>query len=327
MNNTDHKNDIYDISFFNIDEERSCITFNENQDIKFNIIQNKHEEKSLSYKHTLNIENDELLQYHQIEILNKKKISLFFNIIKEEVMLKEMSYVKRIKKNNTDNKIYVLLCAKKLITDMNQIKNELTKKKLLENEDYKFVKDGLALIPKVSPATKEICEIWSKQYWPLNWKGNSHENQLKQIYLNEFQLPKLDKFFDLFKILNNYQSDPKEKQISTLFYNFKNGKVFVFNDTTISTKFPIAHSVINGVDEICSLKENSDNEYLLQDYYVITTHEPCQMCSMALIHSRIKLLLFDKKTTNGRLTNDDFCLADFDKLNWKYQVLQYNFMK
>ena len=112
MNNTDHKNDIYDISFFNIDEERSCITFNENQDIKFNIIQNKHEEKSLSYKHTLNIENDELLQYHQIEILNKKKISLFFNIIKEEVMLKEMSYVKRIKKNNTDNKIYVLLCAK-----------------------------------------------------------------------------------------------------------------------------------------------------------------------------------------------------------------------
>ncbi|XBW35566.1 hypothetical protein QEN19_001141 [Hanseniaspora menglaensis] len=236
-----------------------------------------------------------------------------------------MSFVKRVKKDK-NKKIYVLVCSKHLFKNNDQIVKKLAAFELWEDKDYKFV-ETFALLPKVSPATKDICEKWSSSYWPLNWKGNNKENQLRQIYLNDFQMPSLTKFNELFDILNCYKPNSKDEKILTLFYNFQNNKVHVFQDQTRSTKFPIAHSIINGIDAICSSKEDAANEYLLQNFYVISTHEPCQMCAMALIHSRINLFLFAKSTPYGCLTNNDFCLADFSKLNWKYQVLQYDFLK
>lgn len=325
MSSQHHENSIHDISFFNIDNQKSQISFKENMNVSFSIIQNNNRESTMSYKEELNQMENELYEYHQLEVLNNKKISLFFNIIKEEQLLKQMSYVKRVKKND-ENRIFVLVCEINVLEDKKQINQQLIELNLIENEDYKLVHE-VAYIPKVSPATKSICEAWSKSYWPLNWKGNDKENRLKQIYLNDFQLPQLKKFNELFQLINNFKTNPEDKRIVTLFYNFKNKKVHLFQDTTSSSKFPIAHSIINGIDEICSLKETEVNEYLLQDYYVISTHEPCQMCCMALIHSRIKLFLFDKKMSSGALTNNDFCLADFNKLNWKYQVLHYSFSK
>lgn len=325
MSNQSHENLIHDVSFFNIDNQKSRITFKENMDVSFTIIQNNNRESTMSYKKALNQAENELYEYHQLEVLNNKKISLFFNIIKDEHLLKQMSYVKRVKKNS-ENRIFVLICERNVIENKNQINQQLSQLNLVESEDYKLLND-VAYIPKVSPATKSICETWSKSYWPLIWKGNDKENRLKQIYLNDFQLPYLSKFDELFELINAFQTNPKDKSIVTLFYNFKNKKVYMFQDTTNSSKFPIAHSIINGIDKICALKESDVNEYLLQDYYVISTHEPCQMCCMALIHSRIKLFLFDKKMSTGALTNNDFCLADFNKLNWKYQVLHYSFSK
>nr|CEL69555.1 TPA: cytidine and deoxycytidylate deaminase zinc-binding region domain-containing protein, putative [Neospora caninum Liverpool] len=68
------------------------------------------------------------------------------------------------------------------------------------------------------------------------------------------------------------------------------------------------------------IKEVSDGNYYCQGCVVYCSHEPCVLCAMALIHSRIKLLVFahDNKVhggiTRGRLHLDR-------RLNHGYRVL------
>lgn len=45
----------------------------------------------------------------------------------------------------------------------------------------------------------------------------------------------------------------------------------------------------------------SDGPYLCTGYYVYTTHEPCVMCAMALIHSRVKRVFYGARSSNGGL--------------------------
>lgn len=49
------------------------------------------------------------------------------------------------------------------------------------------------------------------------------------------------------------------------------------------------------------LVEPADGPYLCTGYYVYTTHEPCIMCAMAMIHSRAKRVFYGTKTSNGGL--------------------------
>jgi tRNA-specific adenosine deaminase 3 len=42
-----------------------------------------------------------------------------------------------------------------------------------------------------------------------------------------------------------------------------------------------------------------EEQYYAQEYDVYTTHEPCTMCAMALVHSRIKRLCFWRGMKTG----------------------------
>jgi len=54
-------------------------------------------------------------------------------------------------------------------------------------------------------------------------------------------------------------------------------------------------AVLSSIPPPAAAMENSEEEqYYAQGYDVYTTHEPCTMCAMALVHSRIRRLVFWK---------------------------------
>ncbi|CAG9766258.1 unnamed protein product [Ceutorhynchus assimilis] len=68
-----------------------------------------------------------------------------------------------------------------------------------------------------------------------------------------------------------------------------------------------------------SIKEPSDGPYLCTGYCVYSTHEPCIMCAMALVHSRVKRVFYGVKTNNGGLGT--LCKVHTVKdLNHHYEV-------
>lgn len=62
--------------------------------------------------------------------------------------------------------------------------------------------------------------------------------------------------------------------------------------------------------------------YLCTGYDIYLSHEPCLMCSMALVHSRAKRVFFLENSQNGALTTR-FKLQTVPELNHHYEVYQF----
>ncbi|GAW82780.1 cytidine deaminase [Plasmodium gonderi] len=79
--------------------------------------------------------------------------------------------------------------------------------------------------------------------------------------------------------------------------------ISVVNHTRINTHNPV-----------------DNDQYLCTNYFAFLSHEPCFMCAMAMIHSRIKCVIFDKvNPANGALFSREklHCLK---KLNHHFKV-------
>ncbi|KAH8405808.1 hypothetical protein KR215_009316 [Drosophila sulfurigaster] len=62
--------------------------------------------------------------------------------------------------------------------------------------------------------------------------------------------------------------------------------------------------------------------YLCTGYDIYLLREPCLMCAMALVHSRVKRIFFVEQSKNGALTSS-FQLHAVKELNHHYEVFQF----
>ena len=69
-------------------------------------------------------------------------------------------------------------------------------------------------------------------------------------------------------------------------------------------------------------KQNGTN-YLLTDLTFFITHEPCIMCSMALLHSRVKevIYLYPMSQTGG--CGGSVCLPTLKGVNHRFSICQW----
>jgi tRNA(adenine34) deaminase len=81
----------------------------------------------------------------------------------------------------------------------------------------------------------------------------------------------------------------------------------------ITTKDPTAHA------EIIALKEASNrlDNYRLNEAVIYTTLEPCLMCADALVHARIKKIIFAAQDTKSGVVVNNGGLIQSEFLNHK----------
>lgn len=257
---------------------------------------------------------------HVAKIREKKVISHVVKQLAEHFPLpKEYLFLKRIKCQNEDC-ILIIVC----------ISDELPKD--LADQIEGLIPDSLRQveIPSKAPRTRHQFQK-SKDFWPCHF----HEDKRLEAILGK-TLPEVwgDKPFDTH--CRNMQRITKQddgKAAAALVWDPKQGRQVAFAYDS-QDQHVLRHAAMNLIDSVAhahgggawpastevQAADTNEKSYLLTDYDVYLSHEPCIMCSMALVHSRVSRVFFAQTNDlNGGL----FSLArlqNITSLNHTFEV-------
>lgn len=248
----------------------------------------------------------------------------------------QLLHVKRFNKKTTpgidgSSKIILqtILCSKEFIetkTELQELFNEQT-------SDLNSLNFYEAQIPKSLPSTKELAQEWSAKYWPLSWKGNPNHQYLKSTRFNiNHEKEMVSQLLKLVKQNNGLPVTLIAKE--SVLPSFGHEILAIGIDDKKS--HTLKHSTMNAIEDIANsdlkLREEkrkegseidkSENNYLCHNLLVYSSHEPCVMCAMALVHSRIGRIVYLKNMENGSLETK-YQLGDMDGLNWKFDIWKW----
>lgn len=191
-------------------------------------------------------------------------------------------------------------------------------------------------VPMNKPTSKELNEKVSKLYWPVIWKGDPRLQELKEIY-KRMDINKVEKYVGL--LIEKLENPPFKTSlpIVTIFVDPLSDEIKSISYDSRTRNNPIKHPIMDGIAHIAELElrrrqescynDNESNNYLCLNYHVYSTHEPCAMCAMALLHSRISQLIYIKPSTKtgaiGMESGHQEMVHVSCSLNWKFESFQY----
>lgn len=230
-----------------------------------------------------------------------KEASNTIRIVNESFSMERFCHLKRIRKTigagkyfilngsfNTSDHVKVLL---ERIKDDSQ--SDILKQKL---EELSLPVDNLEVVqvPTRHPITKAQYEKWNA-IWPLNF----HESTYERLKSTEN-----DHFNRLFKHWESYIRDndlgllivenhiPDERNESLAIFESASKELDCPNE---GTKYPFDHLVLRVINESpknVRVERNGKIPYLLSGCVAFLLNEPCTMCSMCLLHSRIDCVIY-----------------------------------
>lgn len=160
---------------------------------------------------------------------------------------------------------------------------------------------------------------------------------------NIFSKDRLNRIYELMKdTLNLLENGTSQKceNVSTIITK-NDGKQIVAKSVSRINEHPLYHAVIIAISEIANIHlksksasgdldpdliENYKSDYLCTNYECFLSQEPCLMCAMALIHSRIKRVYFyyDPNRLESSECNDQPFTLHYlhvnTNLNHRYEV-------
>lgn len=263
-----------------------------------------------------------LVQYH-VCVINPKESSKIMTMVKTSFSHTSLAlrHLKRIRKM-TNGQLMIIICPYDECEE-----EELSK--VIENYITGYSLD-IVSIPMNTPKDKETNLEWSEKYWPLVWKGNPLIQELNELYSN-FNKEEVDKYTHLVVKLSQ-----EHQKVAAIFVDPKNGEIKAQVIDQRNDDDPIRHPIMEAIDQIAQNEVNrraqkgqddkAKNNYLCLNYNVYVSHEPCVMCSMALIHSRISQLVYKGQSplTGGidKSSGDKLMIHLSCTLNWKFEAFK-----
>lgn len=271
--------------------------------------------------------NPELVQVWT-GLIDPRKSKFLMQFLKRFFPLDETSqldHFKRIRK--VEEHLQVFICkyeSEDQTTEILELASKIDPDFIISN--FKVIS-----VPRHVPNTKELTQQWSEQYWPITWKGNPNHQFLNSVSFDMDQEKEMVNML-LDSVDNSTTSPPGYSVLGTLIAQQIGYKLQVCTiQTTEGNKKnnPKGHSIMKAISEIATREiENRKNKehdrgYLCTDMIVYTTHEPCIMCCMALVHSRIARVTYINTAKNSGGLESHYHLGVIDGLNWKFQIWKW----
>ncbi|KAI8898452.1 cytidine deaminase-like protein [Globomyces pollinis-pini] len=265
--------------------------------------------ESLNWIPILSIEKTrtlETIKVYIISISNKKTQSLL-KLLDSKFPLKDLYFLKRIQKlNQSHNQLIVCKECDIDLESLNTILNEF--------EDYSI---DIIEVSKYPALTRSQFDDW-RLLWPMTFHITPHQDELN---LSESQ--SADFYFTKLSLL-----DPKLNH--GMIVNPKSNTIVT--ETEMNSKHPLNHTVMLLINNVSQLqlqradelnasgkRKSSLEDYLCNGFDLYIANEPCTMCTMALVHSRIRRVFYVNSYKYGAL-GSQYQFHTHESLNHHFQV-------
>lgn len=260
--------------------------------------------------------------------LNPRDIKGFITFIEMHIKGQDpidFRNIKRFRKDLEKGEVQVeaLICSKLFRSEKAEVEQLLSSWGTYENiKPYQL---NLRKVPVLSPKTKDVAMQWSAIYWPLSWKGNpEHQDLLNAIFNFDAEKRIVNELQNLLK----KSESSKNATIVARDNEHSQSPIMVTSSEDLRFQHPLKHSIIVAIDKIAEqerqrqVADKSQRGYLCQDLIVYTFFEPCPMCAMALVHSRIKRLVYLYPKPGGAIESSLY-IGDRRDLNWKFDIWRW----
>ncbi|KAK9240674.1 cytidine deaminase-like protein [Lipomyces kononenkoae] len=239
--------------------------------------------------------------------------------------------------------LHMLICSIDAVPSEDEIRRTLqpmTELLAAKISDDRLFVPVIRKAPKYPALTKQQSKEWSNGTWPIMWRGNPHaiiselpsEDEL--LYKNH-----IERLLQLTEKACNEGEIP----IATLIVDPVTSEIVASAvDTRNSSNNPLAHSTMTCIAKVaenerrrreCEVAtregttEQLPQAYLCHNLQLITTHEPCAMCSMAMVHSRISRLVYIKNMPQSggidRSSGAGYGIHWNKQLNWRFEAWKW----